>query len=229
MKIERIRFQSKPKQTFFAPEWDYSLYETFLDDVSFKKIAKIVLKKEKEIKSKFDDSAVSDYYKGINKDGYTGLGLSSLTSRYPFFNVLTWEEKEIQKLKKRIFEFYLAVLKEAGAPRINTWIKCWANVMRENDQIQPHIHSVHPNCYLGGHITVQSSGSYTGYISPVNQINNPEVFKSLNTIGKITIFPSNIPHFTSKYTDPNLERITIAFDIETNRYLNSHIPFDIVN
>jgi hypothetical protein len=229
MKVERIRFQSNPKETFFAPEWDYSLYEAFLDDINCKKLAKIILKKEKQIKNNFNDEVVSAYYGNSSKDGNTGLGLDSLTSRYPFFNVLTWKEKEIQKLKNKILEFYLSVLKETGAPRVNTWIKCWANVMRENQQIRPHIHSVYSNCYLGGHLIVQTSGSFTGYVPVANQINNPDIYKSINTPGKITIFPSNIPHFTSKYEDKHLERITIAFDIETSSYLKSHIPFDIIS
>jgi hypothetical protein len=230
MIINEFKFKNNPKKTFFAPEWDYSFYETYLENVNLDLVAKIILKKEKEIKTIFNDQHV---LKNRNKkegsvDGYTGLGEKSLTARYPFFNVFSWNDKEIVKIKNQVLNFYLEILKLNNAPRINSWIQCWANVMRYGEQILPHIHSTEPETYLGGHITIQASESYTGYICPINQINEPKFYKSTNEIGKITIFPNNIPHFTSKHYDKINERITIAFDIEIQKFTENHIELDIL-
>lgn len=226
MNIEEIRFKSSPKQTFFAPEWDHYFYETFTEKVDFEKISQIVLKKEKKIKNNFDESYVIENHNSLSVDGYTGLGQSSLTARYPFFNVFSWDEKEIQKLKKEVFSFYIKILEINNAPRVPTWIQCWANVMRSGEQISPHIHGVGPLTYLGGHITVQSEGSSTIYINPINQINHPEEHESINYPGKITIFPNYIPHYTTKYENDEIERITIAFDIDVKPFTDNHIVFD---
>lgn len=226
MNIEQIIFKSAPKKTFFAPEWDHRFYESFLENIDLKKVKEIVLEKEKEIKKYFNNDYVLENSKINSVDGYTGLGIDSLTSRYQFFNVFSWQEEEIQKIKNQVFQFYLNVLEINNAPRIKTWIQCWANVMREGEQIQPHIHGVGSSTYLGGHITVQANDSYTAYINPINQINNPEEHFSNNIPGKMTIFPNYIPHYTSKYEDTMEERITIAFDIDVQQLTENHIEFD---
>ena len=86
-----VILKSKKKNNFFAPEWQYFLYEDFINNVDFKKIAKLILLKEKNILKKF--------LPGKKGDGYTGLGKRSLTSRFEKFNLLKFKEKEIQKLK----------------------------------------------------------------------------------------------------------------------------------
>lgn len=226
MDIDIITFKSEPKQTFFAPEWEHSFYESFLQNIDLNEIKNIILKKEKEIKKEFDNNYVLQNHNELSVDGYTGLGENSLTSRYPFFNVFSWQDEEIQKLKNEVLSFYLNILEINNAPRIKTWIQCWANVMRSGEQIMPHIHSVRPNTYLGGHITIQSEGSSTIYINPINQINHPEEYESFNIPGKITIFPNYIPHYTTKYDNFKTERITIAFDIDVADSKNNHIIFD---
>ena len=91
MKI--INFKSEPKQSFFAPEWSYYMCEdeTLDDTVYFKKIAKIILDKEKNVIDS-NQNNYNNYNKKHNTifDGQTGLGSKSLTSRSPFFNVLSW-------------------------------------------------------------------------------------------------------------------------------------------
>ena len=84
--------------------------------------------------------------------------------------------------------------------------------MRNGDQIKPHLHNIGPTCYLGGHICVQCDDTSTYYINPINQINDPMTFESKNRVGKISIFPNNIPHYTD-IQKSDKERITIAFDL----------------
>ena len=44
-----INFKSKPKETPFAPEWNYFLIEDMIKDVDFKSLAQFILSKEKII------------------------------------------------------------------------------------------------------------------------------------------------------------------------------------
>jgi len=93
--------------------------------------------------------------------------------------------------------------------------------MRKGDKIKPHLHCTTPESYLGGHICVQTEGTSTHYINPINQINDPEIYTSKNEIGKITLFQSNIPHYTDKVSKG--ERITIAFDLFLEKKGNNNI------
>ena len=56
----------------------------------------------------------------------------------------------------------------------------------------------------------------TYYINPINQINEPEIYKSENKIGKITLFQNNIPHYSDEHKF-NEKRITIAFDLSLKK------------
>ena len=90
-----INFKSKPKETFFAPEWDYYLFEKKINKINFANLAKFILSKEKEILK------LPVKKDGNNKftDGYTGLGEKSTTARFDKYNVLNWNNKDIKKIK----------------------------------------------------------------------------------------------------------------------------------
>jgi hypothetical protein len=207
-KANIVILKSKEKNNFFAPEWQYFLYEDFINNVDFKKIAKLILLKEKNILKKFPS--------GKKGDGYTGLGKKSLTSRFEKFNVLKFKEKEIQKLKEQIVLCHNNFLEKLNLkPYPHLYIQCWANVMRKGEQIKPHIHGTNEDTYLGGHICVQCKNTNTNYINPVNQINEPEIYKSKNLTGKISLFQNCIPHYTDMHNGKE-ERITIAFDLHVN-------------
>jgi hypothetical protein len=219
--IERkiINFKSKPKNNFFAPEWNYYIIEDLVENINFKSLSKFLLKKEKELLK------ITNPSNKKSVDGYTGLGENSITSRYNSFNVFNFKNKEILKIKKTILEVHKKLLKHLNIkiPK-NIWILCWFNVMRKGESIKTHLHTVTPDAYLGGNICVQVENTHTNYINPVNQINDPEIYYSKNEIGKITLFQNCIPHFTDVHNS-NKERITIAFDlsIQEERPSNNHI------
>jgi len=214
--MQLIKFKSEEPKTAFAPVWDYAIGEDYLivDKVYWSLIKNIILKKEKEIinftrPSNENKENISSY------DGYTGLGSNSLTSRFQHFNVFNWEESELTAIKEGIKKKYFEYLSLLNVPRRKVWIQCWANVMRKGEEIKPHLHGVGPYSYLGGHICVTYNNTSTFYINPVNQINDPEVYESKNEIGKITLFKSCVPHYTS-VNNSDHERITIAFDFIVN-------------
>jgi len=218
-----VLFKSEPRQTPFAPEWQYILAETEITGVDFTKIKDIVLSKEKDIISKYQLNKSK-----VNIDGYTGLGPNSLTSRYDSYNCLLWEEEEIQKLKKQILINYIKFLKDVNVEREPTRIQCWANVMRKGDQIGKHLHSIDEWSYLSGNVTVACVESSTIYIDPINQINDSREYVSENKVGTISYFQQNIPHYTTKHMGDS-ERITLAFDIVVERQgeiPNNFIVFD---
>ena len=216
MKI--INFKSPPKNNWFAPEWNYYVFESKLEKINFKKLSTYLLKKEKDL-LKLPNTIKQNKY----SDGYTGLGKNSTTSRYDKYNVLKWDNKEINLIKKQIISFHNSILKKFNFQPVEAlYAQCWVNIMRKGQSIKPHLHSVSPNCYFGGHICVQSEDTSTYYINPINQISDPETFKSKNEIGKITIFQNNMPHYTDTHVG-NKERITIAFDLSLIKQSDNEI------
>ena len=207
-KIEIIKLHSEKKETVFAPEWFYVFCNAFLKNIDFKKLEKFLLKKEKEVK-KLPNTIIE----GRISDGNTGLGENSTTARYNKYNVLSWSNNEIKKLKQSIIELHNKFLQQLNINKPNQlFVQCWVNIMRKGEQIKPHIHSVLPDCYLGGHICVKCEDTSTYYINSINQISQPESYAVKNEVGKITLFQNYIPHYTDTHNG-NKERITIAFDL----------------
>tara|TARA_R110002020_G_scaffold159443_3_gene343269 strand:+ start:3983 stop:4639 length:657 start_codon:yes stop_codon:yes gene_type:complete len=214
-----INFKSKPKETFFAPEWDYYLFEKKINKINFANLAKFILSKEKEILK------LPVKKDGNNKftDGYTGLGEKSTTARFDKYNVLNWNNKDIKKIKNEILIFHKDILNYFKQPLPNElYINCWTNIMRKGEKIKPHIHGIDPTTYLGGHICVQCDDTSTHYLNPINQINDPLTYESTNEVGKITLFQNNIPHYTDMH-DSDKERVTIAFDLHTVMSNSIHV------
>ena len=212
--FKTIRFKSLPKETFFAPEWDYYIFESYIDQVNFINLSKFILSKEEEILKLPLTVSSSD---NLVTDGYTGLGEKSTTVRFDRYNVLKWKNENINLLKENILKFHNDILNKLKLQIPNElYIQCWTNIMRNKEQIKPHLHATNPSTYLGGHICVQCDNTSTHYINPINQINDPEIYSSKNEVGKITLFQNNIPHYTDVHNS-NIERITIAFDLEIHK------------
>jgi hypothetical protein len=211
MKI--INFKSLPKNNFFAPEWNYFIAEDFIKNINFNDLSKFLLSKKNKILT-----LPNTIKKNKISDGYTGLGENSTTSRYDKYNVLLWKNKNINKLKKNILNFHKKFLKffKLELPK-ELYIQCWVNIMKKGEKINPHLHSVNPDCYLGGHICIKVNNTSTYYINPINQINEPEIYGSKNEIGKITLFQNNIPHYSDEHLCDE-ERITIAFDLSLKKF-----------
>ena len=196
-----IHFKSRPKNNPFAPEWNYSIVETNLNNINLKSLNNYLIKKEKDILK---------LKNGI--DGYTGLGKKSITSRHSSYNIFKFKNKEIQKLTKEILKTHNLFLKKLNLPLPSKLVlKGWYNILRKDESINPHAHSFHPDTYLGGHFCVSCKDTSTFYINPINPINDPETYKSLNKPGKLTLFQNFIPHYTDK--NKHGKRVTIAFDL----------------
>ena len=213
--MQLIHFKSDPKRTPFAPEWSWIMGEDeSLSDSSYlNSLREIILSKETHVISENTEKYNNFNTKNdIKFDGDTGLGEYSLTSRSPFFNVLSWDNPEIKSLNSFLKFKYIEFLQAINVPRQKTWIQCWANVMRDGEEIKQHIHASHPLTWLGGHLTIACNNTSTFYVNPMMRAEGKQVHESVNVPGKLTLFQNNIPHFTNKHIGPS-ERISIAFDI----------------
>ena len=214
-----INFKSEPKNNFFAPEWNYFLCESYINDIDFNKLTKFLLIKEKEIKK----IPLKIRENGKLYDGYTGLNDKSTTVRFTEYNIFNFKNKQIDNIKHNIIKIHNNFLNKLNLPIPNKlYIQSWFNVMRKGEQIKPHIHAVIPDSYLGGNICVKCSNTSTIYINPVNQINEPELYSSKNEVGKITLFQECIPHYTDIHNGEE-ERITIAFDLSLKKLTSNYI------
>ena len=208
---EYLCFKSGPKTNPLGLEWEYHMLEEMIQEVNMEELAKLILVKEKEILKEFPP-----YDNPKSPDGYTNLGPDSLTSRSYAYNLLKWNHPEIKKLRATLLKAHEQLIKLIKIDRPGRiYGYAWANVMRKGEEIKPHLHNATPDSYISGHITVQCEASETCYICPPDQINSLTEYKSKNAPGKITLFQSCIPHYTTKH-EGDKERISIAFDIITD-------------
>ena len=209
---------SVPPQTPYCPSWDYSIgFKTL--PINVEKLSKSCLEKEREIKK-----LPIQYDMGKVIDGHTGLGKNSTTSKFNVSpNVLGWDTPETNSLKKNIKSSIVEYNKQLGntTPQY-LWVKCWVNIMRFGEKIQPHMHSVQNSCYLSANFTVQCDNTSTCYMNYINSINDPETYEEKNQAGTLSIFPSCVPHYTTRHYSFK-PRITIAMDIMTENRLGNWI------
>ena len=205
-----INFKSEPKRTPFAPEWNYYLAEELITDVDFKKLFKFLKTQEQKVlKLK------------TTTDGYTGLGSNSTTAKNGKYNIFKWKNKEITKLKNNIVLLHNKFLEHLNIKTDNkVYINSWFNVLKKNQSIKIHLHGTTPDSYLSGNVCISCDGTSTIYVNPINTVNDPVTYESKNEIGKIILFQSNIPHYTTVHKSEK-ERITIAFDLMMYKNTNS--------
>jgi len=183
---------------------------SYQTNINCKFFADLILKNESNILKKYPSTTVRGEK---NFDGYTGLGVNSLTSRASHYNLLDWKEaKDLIKCIKKTYMTYT----ENKDP---IYVHCWANVMREGDQIREHQHGMYPYTFdhLSGHLGIKVDGTTSTYYRISNRI-----LEKKNKEGEITFFASAYPHWTDKYNGNNT-RITIAFDIRTPWQFNKDI------
>ena len=211
------RIVNDTPQTPYAPTWDFRVGTSKCDDIDVKSLSQFLLSKEREVKKLPVTKIGNEYF-----DGYTGLGINSTTSRSCDYNILTWKHPELKKLKTNIIKNIFAYNGKCGNETPSElYAICWYNILRFRQKIKPHLHSAQSDCYLSGHFNVQVKDTSTCYMSPVNQLNNPDIMEMKNEEGKMTLFPSYILHYTTRHNSFK-PRITIAFDISYFKFHNNY-------
>ena len=213
------RFVSGPPISPYAPMWDFRVGTSLCEDIDTNSLSEFLLSKEKEVKRL--PITVKD---GKATDGYTGLGTNSTTSRFGHYHLFKWNHPEIKKLRSNIAKNVIDFNDECGNKTPNKlWIQCWYNVLRFGQKIKPHNHSITPDSYLSGHFNVQVDDTSTVYMSPINQLNDPDVIDIKNRVGDLTLFPSYIFHRTTPHYSLK-PRITIAFDLNLYKLHDNFLP-----
>ena len=195
-------FVNEPLENKFNPSFNYYIYENILE-LNFEKLKQDILNLEKDVIQKYPSFS----------DGGTGLGNNSLTSRFRYYNLLQLNEtKFLKDIIRKFHDDFLNTLKYRVGD--NYYVQCWANVMRKGEKIKTHHHAQDNHMYLSGHICVHTENTNTYYIAPYYD----NKFSSKNELGKITLFPSWLKHYTDE-VNTDL-RITIAFDIMEEESFN---------
>ena len=213
MTTRATRFISDPPETPFAPTWDFTLAR-MQTDIDVKSLAEVILSKEKEIIDTYPGDMT---FMPLDKEGINTVAEESVTARFKYFNVLKWDHPECKKLhqsiKKLHEQYFTGLIPDVPIPRMK--VRCWCNVMRKNEQIGKHNHSIHSLTYLSGNLCVSAIDTTTNYIPPYLEWGDEVVFE--NVPGEITIFPQWMIHYTSKHLHDE-PRISVAFDL---------VPFDL--
>lgn len=190
--------------TKYAPSWDFSIgltqWKDSHDQINI--IKQWLLNNEKRI---------IDSYK-VNFDGGTGLGDDSVTSRFGRYNLFQFVD-ELPELKSLLnfFRFsYLDFIKRDNTEMKDTSIVCWFNVVRDQQKIEKHHHGAGHDIYLSGNFMCDNYPTQTVYECPFDvNVQLPVT----NQKGTLSIFPTCLPHYTTKYESDKEERVSIAFDI----------------
>ena len=215
--INYVHFANQKLLSPFAPTWDYFIAEKLISNIQYTRLKNYLLSKQQEIFSIKDNL----------DDGGTGLGNETITARFGSYNIFTWDQPDINTLKKEIASMCNNYHMRVSGKKISKFgLAGWMNIMKKGDRIEMHNHSFQNDSYLSGNFIVSSNGTKTIYNNPFSQyikenvlvkmvedgVDDPSYYPSKNIDGKLTLFPSYIPHFTTEHkSDSN--RITLAFDL----------------
>ena len=142
-------------------------------------------------------------------------------TKWESYNIFSWDYMAIAYLSDRIYQIYDEYMTELDydpLPRNKIWIRGWAVVLFENEQVDYHSHAFHENTYLSGNISLSNLNTTTDYYFP-NLSWYDGFWKVKNDRGKMTLFPSWIEH----QVDPNTTgkvRYSVAFDMFTEHTMN---------
>ena len=90
--INYVHFLNEKLRSPFAPTWDYFIAEKLLSNIQCTRLKNYLLSKQQEvfaIKNNLDDCG-------------TGLGNETTTARSGSYNIFTWDQPDINILKKEI-------------------------------------------------------------------------------------------------------------------------------
>ena len=204
-------WKSDPPLTPVAPSYVYYITEKqIFSSEECNEWNEYLLKQEPLLLDKFRTSA---------GDGATGLGTTSITSRYPFFNVLNFDFHCVPKLKKTLLTGLQTLLSISGNTswQETLYANSWFNVLRQEEGLDTHSHGYHKNSFYGFHVIINATQpSFTSYYHPIKF--QQGAFYVPNKIGYLTLFPNYVPHEVSpnKYETP---RISIAGDIFSSTWV----------
>lgn len=216
MKIFKIK--SRLPMTEYAPYWDISVgIKRWEEEDKVDVIRNWLIANEDRIKKE---------YPALH-DGGTGLGQSSVTSRFGRYNLFDFANEcpELGDLLNFIRRTWIEFVERDQTPFLDLDIVCWYNIVRENQAITEHSHGAIPTGYLSGNMHLDDYETRTLYRTPFLAQNYMPI---QNMKGGVSLFPSYVFHKTDEYKDTSKPRLSIAFDLrlpdDVDQYLKA-IPF----
>ena len=205
-------WKSEKPLTPFAPDYTYFITEKkIFSEEECREWTDYLLEQELILLDKYRISTLGD--------GGTGLGDNSITSRFPHFNVLTFDFHLVEKYKTEIFNGIRNILRISSNTKFRETIyaNCWFNVLRQGEGMHEHQHGYHKNTFYGCNLSINAFETFTSYYHPIKF--QGATYHVPNKVGYLTMFPNFIPHSVSinRYPQP---RISIAGDIFTSTWLN---------
>ena len=201
-------FRSEPPETPFAPTWNIHLIEKTWESIDCEFLYSFLMQKRREI-LKMKPVLVGNKL----SDGNTKLGRRNIMSRYSLYNVFKFENAHLYTLRNAIVQQLKVLYGVLDIPQPEyVYLNGWINLLNFGEKVAPHIHSTNSKSYLGGNFCVKVMKSETVFINPVNQINHPETYRSVNETGKLTIFENKVPHYSTRNLSFR-KRMTISFNI----------------
>jgi len=204
-------WKSNPPLTPFAPSYTYYFLEKkIFSEEECKEWNDYLLKQEPILLDKFRTST---------GDGNTGLGSSSITTRFHDFNLLQFDFHLVEHLKTKILDGVCQLLEISGNKswQETLYANCWFNVLRQSQSMDIHCHGYNKNSFYGFHLTIRAKETFTSYYHPCKF--QEEAFHVPNNIGILTLFPSFVPHGVTP-NNHEIPRISIAGDIYPSTWLD---------
>lgn len=183
------------------------------------RICEEILKRENEILNGSSPEYVAGQTDGI-------------TTRWRAYNVLTWDFPELTELIGVIKTCYLKFLESEGLPRWKNEITCWANILRDGQELKTHHHSFRNRSVLSASVSLTTSPTATCYVFPFSLFPDGNQNLPLEDLivptrsGNLIMIPGWVSHYTTPVASGG-PRITLGLDIASiGQIKNAQIPFD---
>ena len=198
--MDTIRLKSELPNTHFAPNYDIRMGAFQFDNASvYKNVQNFLLAKEPDILK----------LKSNNNAG-TQFEYTDITNRFGMYNLFDFVDEcaDLNVLFDWLRHCYLDFMQSEGTPIVECDIVCWYNILRNNKDLNEHVHSSNENSYLSGNMQFSEFETSTYYRAPIDPFNGGQIN---GQPGQLVIFPSYVPHGVK--TEWQGERVSLAFDL----------------
>ena len=203
------RWKSWKGNTMFAPQFDIPIYTDKYSEEFSDNLVRVIEKREAGFELQKIDSTGKTYQR-----------------QWSNYNIFDWENEEIKILADQVYNSYTIFIRGMNQEPLSKdklWIRGWAVVLEEHQEIEFHSHSFHENTFLSGNLSLSDLDTTTDYWFPSLSLYFGW-WKSQNKKGSLTLFPSWLEHKVDPNTTGEL-RFSVAFDMFTQHtmdYINEN-------
>jgi hypothetical protein len=130
--------------------------------------------------------------------------------KWEHYNIFQWEDRCILNLKDIIKSSHEDFCSKINCSKEKVWIRGWVYPQKSGMILKRHYHAIHENAYISGNICLTENNTTTDYDIPYLGW-----IKTENSKGRMTLFPSCLPHSVDNLKEE--ERYSLAFDLITEQ------------